>query len=208
MPHQQLPDESSSEVEAQIAALIAKGYKREDLWVSASGRVLIDQDAGALEAHNRVFRPEEGMTGLWETISRQIGLGRRGGLRWQRLEDAKQTEFFRWFSFAEIGAAKDESGNSIISFRPDGDKFHNLVKLDMVVGEQKRIIALRLFLTRSFVGHERTEFSPAILPRVSCVGQCPNPIRTRLRRWPTRSNGGITSRLLLVRLTTGRRCRP
>ena len=57
MPHPP-EDESQSEIERQIAALIAAGHRREDLWVSASGRVLVDQDAGALAAHLAIFHPD------------------------------------------------------------------------------------------------------------------------------------------------------
>ena len=51
-------DEKQAEIDRQIAELIAKGYKREDLWVTASGRVMVDQDAQALESHNKVFHPD------------------------------------------------------------------------------------------------------------------------------------------------------
>jgi hypothetical protein len=53
------PDEKQAEIDRQIAELIAKGYKREDIWVTASGRVMLDQDAGALEAHNKIFHPDK-----------------------------------------------------------------------------------------------------------------------------------------------------
>jgi hypothetical protein len=52
------PDEKQAEIDRQIAELIAQGYKREDLWVTASGRVMVDQDAQALESHNKVFHPD------------------------------------------------------------------------------------------------------------------------------------------------------
>lgn len=54
----QSPAEKQAEIERQIAELIARGYKREDLWVSSSGQVMIDQDAGALDSHNKVFHPD------------------------------------------------------------------------------------------------------------------------------------------------------
>lgn len=97
------------------------------------------------------------MKGLWETASGWLGFNRarRGSLRCQRLADAKQTEFFRWFSFIETGTAKDEKGNTVVSFRPAGEKFRRLVKLDAVVGEQDRIVALRLSLAKSFVDDNR-----------------------------------------------------
>lgn len=53
------PDEKQADIDRQIAELIAKGYKREDLWVTGSGRVMIEQDAQALESHNKVFHPDK-----------------------------------------------------------------------------------------------------------------------------------------------------
>lgn len=80
---------------------------------------------------------------------------KRGCLRWQRIEDAKQSEFFRWFSFAEAGATKEESGRTVLTFRPEGEKFRRLVKLDAVLDEKDFITALRLTITRLFVDHNR-----------------------------------------------------
>jgi hypothetical protein len=96
------------------------------------------------------------VNGLWKAIRNLLGFGkRRGGLRWQRIKDAKQTEFFRWFSFVENGVAKDEGGNTIISFRPEGEKFRSLVKLDAVLDEEGRIAGLHLSLVKSFVDDDR-----------------------------------------------------
>ncbi len=54
-----LPDDKQADIEKQMAELIKRGYKREDLWVNEDGRVLVDQDAGALEAHMKIFHPEK-----------------------------------------------------------------------------------------------------------------------------------------------------
>lgn len=54
----QCSKEVRSSVKTQVAELLKRGYKRKDLWVSSAGVVLVDQDAGELEAHNAVFHPE------------------------------------------------------------------------------------------------------------------------------------------------------
>jgi hypothetical protein len=91
--------------------------------------------------------------GLWNAVSSRLGLGSKqtGGLRWVRIDDAKQTDFFRWFSFAETGTARDADGNAVVSFRPSGEKFHRLVKLDAVLDGQGCIDSLRLSLAKSFL---------------------------------------------------------
>jgi hypothetical protein len=53
------PDEQQADIDRQIAELLAKGYKREDLWISGSGRVMVDPDAKDLESHNKVFHPDK-----------------------------------------------------------------------------------------------------------------------------------------------------
>ncbi len=97
------------------------------------------------------------MKALWQALTSRLGFGRarRRGFFGSRLEEAGRSEFFRWFSFAEVGAAKDEGGNTIISFRPEGEKFHDLVKLEAALDEKNRIISLSLRLLKSFVDHNR-----------------------------------------------------
>lgn len=75
-------------------------------------------------------------------------------LRWEHLKDAKQTDFFRWFSLAEAGSAKDGSGHNIFTFRPEGEKFHDLVKLDVVL-DYGHIAVLHLSLAKSLVDDDR-----------------------------------------------------
>lgn len=97
------------------------------------------------------------MKALWQGLMSRLGFGRAGrrGFLGSRLEEARGSEFFCWFSFAEAGAAKDEGGNTVISFRPEGEKFHDLVKLEAALDEGNRIARLSLSLSRSFVDHER-----------------------------------------------------
>lgn len=97
------------------------------------------------------------MNRLWEAFNNLLGDGGKqsGNLRWELLEEAKSSEFFRWFSFVEVGELKEASGNIIKSFRPAGEKFRRLVKLDVTLDKQNRINALQLFLARRFVDDNR-----------------------------------------------------
>ena len=97
------------------------------------------------------------MSRLWGVINNWLGNGgkRCGSLRWQRIEDAKQADLFHWFSLVEVGSAKDESGNTVISFRPEGEKFRRLVKLDAALDKQDRITALNLSLAKPFVDDDK-----------------------------------------------------
>ena len=90
------------------------------------------------------------MMTLWQAASRRLGFGGRrpGGLGWQSIKEAKKSEFFRWFSLSEIGTAKDENGNLVVSFRPAGGKFDSLVTLGVVLNEQHCICQLRLSLDK------------------------------------------------------------
>jgi hypothetical protein len=80
---------------------------------------------------------------------------KRANLRWENLEAAKQSEFFRWFSFVEVESVKDAGGNILKSFRPEGEKFRSLVKLDVALDKQSGINTLQLFLARRFVDDNR-----------------------------------------------------
>jgi len=97
------------------------------------------------------------MTTLWQAVSCGLGFGRRqlGGLGWQSIKTAKKSEFFRWFSLSEIGTAKDENGNSVVSFRPTGGKFDSLVTLGVVLDERHCICQLHLSLDMSFVDDKK-----------------------------------------------------
>ncbi len=53
------PDQKQAEIDRQIAELMAQGYKREDIWISGSGRVMVDPDAKDLDSHKKVFHPDQ-----------------------------------------------------------------------------------------------------------------------------------------------------
>ncbi|MEO8461011.1 MAG: hypothetical protein ABI451_10800 [Dokdonella sp.] len=96
------------------------------------------------------------MRNLWQRLCRLVGVaGQRGSLRWQTLTEAKESEFFRWFSFTHVGTATNEQRKQVFSFRPSGEKFHYLVRLDILLDQGERIEMLRLFLAASFVDDVR-----------------------------------------------------
>lgn len=75
-------------------------------------------------------------------------------LRWENIKQAKETDFFRWFSLTETGSAKDENGRKVVTFRPESEKFHGLVSLDVVLHEDGTIAVVHLSLARAFVEDE------------------------------------------------------
>jgi len=73
------------------------------------------------------------------------------GLRWHRLEDAQQSEFFRWFHLVETKRSRDRDGGVVVSFRPEGPKFYRSVRLAVTVDREEQIVALYLILSQLFV---------------------------------------------------------
>ena len=74
------------------------------------------------------------------------GVGNLG----ERLEQAKQTEFFRWFQLEEVGRTA-----RVIHFKPSGKKFHDLVTLNLSLDPKGRLVGAELVLSRSFVDSGR-----------------------------------------------------
>ena len=73
------------------------------------------------------------------------------------LEDAKKTDFFKFFHMAETGRA-DAGGCETIRFQPSGPQFHDLVILNVeVVGGH--IGAATLHLKRSFIDSHDEAFA-------------------------------------------------
>lgn len=77
-----------------------------------------------------------------------------GGLLWKSIEDAQQTEFFRWFQLVETSRAKGKGGRIVVRFRPSGEKFHDLVAVDAAV-DRHIIMSIDLLLARSFIDDAR-----------------------------------------------------
>jgi hypothetical protein len=74
------------------------------------------------------------------------GVGNLG----ETLDQAKQTEFFRWFHLDETGRTA-----RVVHFKPSGDKFHNLVTLNLALDTRGRLAGAELILLRSFVDSGR-----------------------------------------------------
>ncbi|CAN5301830.1 hypothetical protein BH10CYA1_BH10CYA1_53340 [soil metagenome] len=49
----------ATQIDRNIARLLADGYKETEIYVTASGRVLLEPEAKALEIYNKVFHPEK-----------------------------------------------------------------------------------------------------------------------------------------------------
>jgi hypothetical protein len=65
-------------------------------------------------------------------------------------DQAKQTEFFRWFHLEETGRSA-----KVVHFKPSGDKFHNLVTLNLSLDSSGRLVGAELVLLRSFIDSGR-----------------------------------------------------
>lgn len=86
---------------------------------------------------------------LFGTLGLKIlaaGVGNLG----ESLEQAKQTEIFRWFHLEETGRTA-----RVVHFQPSGDKFHDLVTLNLSLDSRGRLVGAELVLLRSFVDSGR-----------------------------------------------------
>ena len=68
----------------------------------------------------------------------------------ERLEQAKQTEFFRWFQLEETGRT-----GKVVHFKPSGEKFRSLVTLNLTIDSSGRLLGAELILSRSFIDSAR-----------------------------------------------------
>jgi hypothetical protein len=68
----------------------------------------------------------------------------------ERLEQARQTEFFSWFHFEETGRT-----GKIVHFKPSGEKFRSLVTLNLTIDSSSRLLGAELILSRSFIDSAR-----------------------------------------------------
>src|SRR3989441_7170643 len=74
------------------------------------------------------------------------GLGDLG----ERLEQARKTEFFRWFHLEETGRA-----GRVVQFKPSGEKFRPLVTLNVTLDPSGRMVGVELVLSRAFIDSGR-----------------------------------------------------
>lgn len=68
-----------------------------------------------------------------------------------RLEEMRQTDFFKFFNLTEAEPRTSERGLSVISFRPGGGNFRRLVRVAVTVNSDGVVRAMELSLERSFV---------------------------------------------------------
>jgi hypothetical protein len=78
------------------------------------------------------------------------------------LEEARTSDFFRWFHLADVGepAVIDNGAQQAVRgtwhrFRPSGPSFHQLVELAVGVGADKQIHTAWLGLDRAFIADSR-----------------------------------------------------
>src|SRR5260370_41450592 len=70
----------------------------------------------------------------------------------EKLEQARNSEFFRWFHLEEVGRT---AGGSGVQFKPSGEKFRSLVTLNLSLDSGQRLVGAELILSRSFVDSGR-----------------------------------------------------
>lgn len=66
------------------------------------------------------------------------------------IEQAQKTDFFQFFHLEQTGKSK-QGDATIITFQPSGEKFHELVRVNMTLSGKEGLIAAELVLRRSFV---------------------------------------------------------
>ncbi|MDT7778950.1 MAG: hypothetical protein QOC99_1462 [Acidobacteriota bacterium] len=76
---------------------------------------------------------------------------RAGASVGDRLEDMKQTDFFKFFGLVEEEPRAQAGGLTVVNFRPRAGKFHQLVKVTVSIDGAGVIRAMELALERSFV---------------------------------------------------------
>jgi hypothetical protein len=68
----------------------------------------------------------------------------------ENLEEANQTNFFRFFNLEQTQAARI-GGNTVTSFKPSGAKFRPLVTVKVTTDAEGRIQAVEMVVLRSFI---------------------------------------------------------
>lgn len=71
-----------------------------------------------------------------------------------KLEDAKQTDFFKFFNLKESGAYFALEKNVVVGFRPEGPMFRDLVSVNVTLDINETIVGIDLILARSFADHK------------------------------------------------------
>src|SRR5438105_14433165 len=66
------------------------------------------------------------------------------------VEQARKTEFVRWFHLEETGRT-----GSVVHFKPSAEKFRSLVTVSLSLDSRQRLIGAELVLSRSFIDSGR-----------------------------------------------------
>src|SRR5271170_3331657 len=89
-----------------------------------------------------------GGLGLAATVAAQTPAG---GFLGQPLETAKESAFFGWFHLAQVGSIPASGGAQVLTFKPTGDKFHDLTTVRVTVDPEGTVRRMELILSRSFI---------------------------------------------------------
>jgi hypothetical protein len=73
----------------------------------------------------------------------------------ERLERAKKMDFFTSFRLEQTGSSKAPGGNTLVTFKPAGERFRPLVTVLVTIDSNNRIQVMELSLARSFVDHRK-----------------------------------------------------
>jgi hypothetical protein len=68
----------------------------------------------------------------------------------ETVEQAKKTAFFQWFMLDPTGESVEGNGKKII-FQPNGPRFHDLTRVNLMVDGDGRLAGAELILQRKFV---------------------------------------------------------
>lgn|SRR5215510_5243809 len=71
-----------------------------------------------------------------------------------KLEEAEQTDFFKFFNLKETGAYLASEKNLVVGFAPDSPTFRELVSVHVTLDTTKTIVGIDLILSRSFIDHK------------------------------------------------------
>ncbi len=74
-----------------------------------------------------------------------------GGFVGQPLAAIKESGFFTWFNLAQIASVPAEPGVQVLSFKPTGEKFHDLTTVEIAVDSHGIARRMDLILSRSFI---------------------------------------------------------
>jgi hypothetical protein len=102
------------------------------------------------------------------------------GLLGMDLVDAQRMDFFTWFHLAEIGRERDASNRTVVSFKPTGEAFRQLVTLRTTLDVQGRIVQMDLYLARSFVNDRHKRVFANDIAKSLLLDAPPRPDRAAL----------------------------